>query len=195
MSCRKGLLKCLSPHTGTPHVPAKYRQLQQYRVINLEFRQEDFKPIVEMVKAADPFVISPSTVNDPYDLREYIAASSGGPCRLWSLLDNNILTGACALARGESVIRNGKVDESKRLVAAIMCFLILGGFELEPFLAVYEQAATTGQEAGVKALKAFRIADNIHPQQNSKGNGAPNVRDSRSRSRSGSNRIPDQVLA
>jgi len=138
--------------------------MHQHYLIELEFGADDFPPIVDLVRRADPFVASPSTIEDPYNLREYIVATTGGTASLWALLDNNILTRACALAEGQSAIRSDPNDRSYRIVAAIMCFFILGGFDLEPSVAIYEKSARSDHQKALDALKAFRIADHIHPQ-------------------------------
>ena len=118
-----------------------------------------------MVRRAAPFVISPSTIRDPYDLKEYIVASAAETCKLYALLDNNILTRACAIADGKAAEVGAANTESLRLTASIMCFFILGGFYLEPSLAIYEKAAKANHSAGLHALKLFRVADHIHPQK------------------------------
>ena len=138
--------------------------MQQHHFIALEFGADDFAPIVEQVRNADPLVASPSTVDDPYNLRKYIVATFGETASLWALLDNNILTRACALAEGQSAVRPDPNDSSYRIVAAIMCFFILGGFDLEPSIAIYEKSARSDHQTALDALGSFRIADHVHPQ-------------------------------
>jgi hypothetical protein len=138
--------------------------MQQHYFIELEFGADDFVPIVELVRSLDPIVASPSTIDDRYNLREYIVATTGETASLWALLDNNILTRACALAEGQSAVRPDPNDRSYRIVAAIMCFFILGGFDLEPSVAIYEKSARSDHQKALDALELFRIADHVHPQ-------------------------------
>ena len=132
--------------------------------MRIEFNSEDLEPIVEMVRRAAPFVITPSTIVDPYDLKEYIIASAAETCKLYAILDNNIITRACSIADGQAARTGSNNTEALRLTAAIMCFFILGGFHLEPSLAIYEKASKADHPTGMRAFELFRIADHIHPQ-------------------------------
>lgn len=54
--------------------------------------------------------------------------------------------------------------ESYKLASAVMAYLILGGFEIEPNIAIYEKASQSSHLEVLEELKAFRVADNIAPQ-------------------------------
>ncbi len=58
---------------------------------NPNFDVNDIDPIVEIVRNNDPFVLSPSSVNDKYDLMGYIVAVKHSGIELRALLDHNTL--------------------------------------------------------------------------------------------------------
>ncbi len=53
------------------------------------------------------------------------------------LIDNNIATRAIALAQGYDLRESEGQREVYKLSAAVMAFFILGGFSIEPNMAVY----------------------------------------------------------
>lgn len=117
-----------------------------------------------MLRAADPLVASPSTIKDLYDLGEFAINAVRKEASLRVQVDNNILSTATSLIRGGSVSTRESEARAERTAAALLAFFQIGEFELEPNIALYEQAWRSTHEHALDQLEQFRIADNVHPQ-------------------------------
>ncbi len=65
---------------------------------NPHFDVKDMNSIEKIVRSNDSFVLSPSSVDDIYDLMGYIFAVQHSGIELRALVDNNILTRVISLA-------------------------------------------------------------------------------------------------
>jgi hypothetical protein len=107
----------------------------------------------------------PSTISDPYSFSTYIEASILKANKFSVLIDNNIATRAISLTQGNKLNESKSQKESYKIVSATMAYFILGGFAIEPNIAIYEKASKSSHLCALAKLKAIRIADNITPQQ------------------------------
>lgn len=125
----------------------------------LELNSAYFRPLVDMVQSAEPFLIAPSNIEDPYNLGRYLRATTIEDVSLKVLIDNNVLVTAVNVAKGELISKS----IADRQACAVMAFLLLGDFLIEPSMAIYEKASTIGHEWALKDFYYFRLADHIHP--------------------------------
>ncbi len=132
---------------------------------NSHFDVKDMIPIEKIVRDADPFVLSPSSVDDKYDLMGYIVAVQQSGMELRALLDNNILTRVISLALGESVPEKGNQSKAYILSSAVMAFLIIGSFEIEHRIAIQEQLFSATHTQVESALCQFQVANNIRVRE------------------------------
>ncbi|MEQ1635930.1 MAG: hypothetical protein ABL903_04510 [Methylococcales bacterium] len=123
------------------------------------FDPEFISRIEMMVRAGDALIASPSTIQDAYSLEEYIIR--GANTSLNVLLDTNILTRLIHLAKGIEI--NESEKEIYQNCCAVMCFFILGKFQVEPNIAVYEKASKNGHSNALNDYRNFMIANHIHP--------------------------------
>ncbi len=134
--------------------------MQQIFIQEFEFANDYFEPIKQIVRDNNPFV-STAYLSDIYNLEEYML--SDDDTKLKVLIDNNIFTRLVYLSKGGEV--KGTVEEIKtyKLCCAVMCFFILGGFEIEPNMALYERASKNTHLNAIEDVFNFRVADHIHP--------------------------------
>lgn len=134
--------------------------------IGVEFRfsANDLKMIEAMLRAADPLVAAPSNIKDLYDIREFVINHERKEASLHAQVDNNILSTATLLASGCSISTKESEARAERTTAAVLAYFNFGGFQLEPNIALYEQAWRSTHEHSLDQLKKFRIADHVHPQ-------------------------------
>lgn len=132
--------------------------MQEIKAIEFEFDQDYFEPIKEIVRRANPLITS-STIEDIYSLEHYMTRQED--FNLNVLLDNNILTRVIYLAKGNKIPSNE--TEHYQLCCAIMCFFILGRFNIELNIALYEKTSKNSHSQAIEDLYYFRIADHIHP--------------------------------
>lgn len=111
-----------------------------------------------IVRQNDSLLSSPSTIIDSYSLDEYIIR--GRNATLNVLIDNNILTRLIDLAKGKEIECN---DKSHRDCCALISFFMLGHFQLEPNIAIYERASKLGHLKALDDYQFFTIANHIHP--------------------------------
>jgi len=134
----------------------------------LSFPRDDFEQIKVIVKENDPLIPTAKLVfernysflnfDDPYHLEHYICWEKG---KLNVLLDNNIFTRLVYLAKGNEI--RGKEEDIKydRFCCAAMCFFILGKFNIEVNVPLYERASQDTYENAINDLYYFRVADHI----------------------------------
>ncbi len=89
---------------------------------NPHFDVKDMNPIEKIVRDNDIFVLSPSSVDDIYDLMWYIHAVQYSGIELRALLDNNILTRVISLASGNPVPEEENKSKAYILSSAVMAF-------------------------------------------------------------------------
>lgn len=135
-----------------------------YELTSIDFDMGDIELIKNLVQDADPFITPPLAIENPYELLTYISANISGTPSLWALLDNNFLSDVVKIARNGNILSGSKPDIGLQKTSAIMCFLILGGIELEPSFSIYEKAEKAGHASAYQDFIDFRIADHIHPQ-------------------------------
>ena len=131
---------------------------------NTVIEQDDYQKIIKLLEESDPFVLSPSNVKGKYKIDQYRLASVRGDLRLKVLLDNNIFTRILPLAKGDSLEVGSQSDKATGLACAIMSFFIMGGFDIEFTLPLYERAYCKSKSSRGEDLYYFRVADNLHPQ-------------------------------
>lgn len=137
--------------------------MRELRVINIPVEPEDIDRIEAMVRADNTYIVQPSNIPDPYSLRDYIYVSAFENTEFRVLVDNNIATRAIALAKGYGSRESEVQGERFNFVAATMAYFILGGFIIEPNIAIYEKALKLTHADALEELKYFRIADHINP--------------------------------
>ena len=128
---------------------------------NRELKNGDAVEIERIVRECAPFVVTPSNIEDEYDIELLRKASLTTGVELKVLLDNNIFTQIIPLMnRGQS----GKQLNSDQLKAcAVMCFLIYAGIEVNPIPALWERPNHYSWSKKDEDL-FFRVADHLHPQ-------------------------------
>lgn len=119
---------------------------------------EDIASIRTMLEFVDPLVRPPSNIHNLYDLAEIISRNAGS---LNVLVDNNIVSTAAKFAAGEPISTSEGGASAERTTAALLAFLSLGNFQLEPNVALHEQAWRTTHNHAIDVLERFRIADNV----------------------------------
>lgn len=124
----------------------------------------DYQEITKILKEGDPFVLSPSNIKEKYTIDQYRLASLRGDVKLKVLLDNNIFTRILPLAKGISIEGNEQGKKAARFACSIMSFFIMGGFDIEFSLPLYERAYSEAEGSREEDLYYFRVADNLHPQ-------------------------------
>ena len=128
---------------------------------NPNFDVNDINPIMEIVRHNDPFVLSPSTIDDRYDIMGYIHAAQNSGVELRAMLDNNILTRVISLASGNSVPKEEHQANAYLLSSAVMAFLIIGRFEIEQRISIHEKRFSSSRSQAERELHISRVADNI----------------------------------
>jgi hypothetical protein len=119
------------------------------------------RPIEEIVRNNNPFVLSPSSVKDTYDLMGYIYAAQNLGIELRAMLDNNILTRVISLAKGKPVPQEESQAKAYILSSAVMAFLIIGRFEIEQRISIHEKRFSSNRSQAERELHISRVADNI----------------------------------
>ncbi len=132
---------------------------------NPHFDVNDIPSIEKIVRDNDPFVLSPSSIDDRYDLRGYIYASQNLKRELRAILDNNILTRVISLAEGKPVPQEENQAEAYILSSAVMAFLIIGGFEIEQRISIHEKRFSSNPPQAERELHISRVADNIRVKE------------------------------
>ena len=112
----------------------------------------------------DPFVTTGLEIDDPYSLFEYAQNSQYGDCELRAVLDRNLISCVCRLARGEPIPEDSGSAETYRVAAACMAYLIVADALIDPSISIHELADSRGSEKANRELFAFRIADCLHPR-------------------------------
>jgi hypothetical protein len=118
---------------------------------------EDDNEIKRMLREREVF--APSFIpqdDDVYDPLMYRRQSLHHQTNAILLADRNVITRWLALVTG------AKALSEHRIPAAILAFAQSSNMLVEPSLALYEAAATTGTDAANDELRLFRIADNIN---------------------------------
>jgi hypothetical protein len=123
------------------------------------------RPIEKIIRDNDTFVLSPSSVDDKYDLMGYIVAVEHSGIELRAYLDNNILIPVISLASGNSVPEDESLAKAYSLSSAVMAFLIIGGFEIEPRIAIDEQLSSSAHSQTKSALHLSLVANNIRVKE------------------------------
>ncbi len=134
--------------------------MQEINMMEFEFAQDYFEPIKKILRDAKPLIAS-STIEDIYCLERYMLRQEG--LNLNVLIDNNIFTRVVDLAKGNKIPTEEKKAEVYRFCCAVMCFFILGRFNIEPNIALYEKASKNSHSQAIEDLYYFRVADHIHP--------------------------------
>ena len=132
---------------------------------NPHFDVKDMITIEKIVRDNDSFILSPSSVDDIYDLMGYISAVQHSRIELRALLDNNILTRVISLALGDSVPEEENQSKAYILSSAVMAFLIIGRFEIEHRIAIQEQLFSATHSQAESALHQFQVANNIRVRE------------------------------
>lgn len=138
--------------------------MNESRIIYVPADPEGIEKIETMMRAAEPYIVQPSNIPDHYALNDFVYASSFEDTEFRVLLDNNILTRAIALSKGYDLKESEGQREVFKLAAASMAYFLLGGFTIEPNIAIYEKASKSSHDSAVEELRYFRIADHINPQ-------------------------------
>lgn len=128
---------------------------------NPHFDVKDINPIEEIVRDNDPSVLSPSSIDDRYNLMGYIHAAKNLGIELRAILDNNILTRVISLALGSPVPEEENQANAYLLSSAIMAFLIIGKFEIEQRISIHEKRFSSNRSQAERELHISRVADNI----------------------------------
>lgn len=74
--------------------------------------------VIKLLRDSDPFVAPPSNIDDVYDITQYIRSSALTGVELHILVDNNVLTRAISIAKGEMILgspESQRVKTKKRL--------------------------------------------------------------------------------
>ena len=134
--------------------------MQEIRIWEFEFSKDYFEPIKQIVRENNPF-ISTVSLDDVYSLEEYMLSDED--TRLNVLLDNNIFTRLVYLSKGGVIQGTEEEIKTYRFCCAVMCFIVLGGFVIEPNIALYERASKNTHLNAIQDIFNFRVADHIHP--------------------------------
>ncbi|TAN65660.1 MAG: hypothetical protein EPN17_15945 [Methylobacter sp.] len=134
--------------------------MQELCIIEFEFAKDYFEPIKKIVREGNP-LITTAYIEDIYFLENYML--SGKNAKFNVLLDNNIFTRLVYLAKGGQIQGDDESIKTYKFCCAVMCFFILGGFDIEPNLALYERASKNTHSNAIKDIDHFRVADHIHP--------------------------------
>ena len=132
---------------------------------NPYFDVKDMNPIEKIVRDNDIFVLSPSSVDDIYDLMWYIHAVQYSGIELRALLDNNILTRVMSLASGDPIPNEESQAKDYIMSSAAMAFLIIGRFEIEHRIAIQEKLFSPTHSQAESALYQFQVANNIRVRE------------------------------
>jgi hypothetical protein len=135
--------------------------MEELYTVEAEFNTVFYYPIETLVQLSNPLIATPSTIKDIYSLEEYI--NGGGGVNLNVFLDNNILTRLVHLAKGNEIQGNEASIKVYRYCCAVMCFFILGNFQIETNIAFYERASKNGHQNAAGDYYHFMIANHIHP--------------------------------
>lgn len=121
--------------------------MEELYTVETEFNPVLCYPIEVTVRENNPLITSPSTTEDIYSLKEYIIRGDG--VKLNVLLDNNILTRLIHLAKGNEIQGDEKSIKAYQYCCAVMCFFILGNFQIETNIALYEKASKNGHLSAI----------------------------------------------
>jgi hypothetical protein len=134
--------------------------MAQFEIIHMETDQALFQEMQNFLNDTKPFISSPSSLDNPYEILPYIHAHHDDEMFIGSLVDLNVFTTLVKLGQGEDI--NGD-DDNAKISCALMYFYILSGIAVEPNIALYERAQKSSHEQALAELKFFRIADNAIP--------------------------------
>ncbi len=129
--------------------------------IELDITPHDLEALQARMHSWLPFVTTGLDIEDPYDLIEYAYSAQYTDFDLQAMLDRNLVSCVCRLARGDSVPRDAGAAETFRVAAACMVYLITGNATCDATMAMHELADQQGSRAANNDLFAFRIADHI----------------------------------
>jgi len=123
---------------------------------------EESRVFVEnRLREMKPLVVTPSNMQDVYDIEYLRKANHSQNIDMWALLDNNIVTQIIPLI---DKTRSKPVTEEQRSICSIMSSLIYVGIETNPVSAFYERPNDDRYPSKAQDDVYFRIADHIHPQ-------------------------------
>lgn len=134
--------------------------MQEILIKEFEFANDYFEPIKQLVRNNNPF-ISTVYLNDIYSLETYMLSNED--IKLKVLLDNNIFTRLVYLSKGGEIQGTAEEIKTYKVCCAVMCFFVLGNFEIEPNMALYERASKNTHSNAIDDIYNFRVADHIHP--------------------------------
>jgi hypothetical protein len=77
------------------------------------------------------------------------------------LMDNNIFTRVVDLAKGNKIPSDQ--TEAYQLCCAVMCSFILGRFNIEPNIALYERTSKNSHSQAIEDLYYFKVAHHLDP--------------------------------
>jgi hypothetical protein len=121
--------------------------MEEIYTVETEFNTVFYYLIETLVQQSNPLIATPSTIKDVYSLEEYMIRGDG--VKLNVFLDNNILTRLVHLAKGNEIQGNEEIVKVYRYCCAVMCFFILGNFQIETNVAFYERASKNGHQKAV----------------------------------------------
>lgn len=124
----------------------------------------DVPSLEALLSRTDPFVTTTIDTKRPYSLSAYLEHTALGRAELRALLDRNLVSKAISLAAGGRIDHAHSGSETARVAAAAMAFLVTANVLIEPSIALYELAESVGPRQARAQLRAWRVADNVHPQ-------------------------------
>lgn len=117
----------------------------------------DMAALENVVRVADPFTASsiPDAPADVYEVLAFRRQANNYGTESVVLADRNLVSRWIAIVEGR------RITDSHRTAAAVMAFAQCANMMIEPNLALYEVAATSGSDAANAELSTFRVADNV----------------------------------
>lgn len=119
----------------------------------------DLEEVHTILRGANVFVPSfDADEADPYHVMTYVEQQVQFETEFVILPDRNVLTRWVGLLRGVAA------EEKHRVSAGIMALAICADILIEPNIALYELANSSGNQAAIEELHLFRIAEEVEPQ-------------------------------
>ncbi len=133
--------------------------MEQFEVIQVQTDPKLFDGIQSILNEVKPFITSPSTLTDPYEILSYLRAQSDEGVFVGAMIDLNVFTTLVKLGNDQDI----QGHDNDKIACALMYFFILSGIPVEPNIALYERAQKSSHQQALDELEFFRKADNVEP--------------------------------
>ncbi|MDU9050273.1 MAG: hypothetical protein Q3M30_15620 [Candidatus Electrothrix sp. Rat3] len=126
---------------------------------NLPITIDELLGLAKMMRSHDILTASfDMEQEDPYVPETYRLQKAVHDTKTILVADRNLMT------RWVNLVKSCRITEKHRVAAATLAFCQCSGILIDPAIALYELAATSGNEKAIAEENIFRLVDNTNPR-------------------------------